>query len=110
MIIIFDRELTILGLLLIATGTGGIKPCVSSFGGDQFVVPQQELQLQQFFSIFYFSINIGSMLGTLISPILRQDVHCFGENTCFPIAFALPAFLLFTALGKKKRILFQKIN
>ena len=24
------------GLLLIAIGTGGIKPCVSSFGGDQF--------------------------------------------------------------------------
>ncbi|XP_075230327.1 uncharacterized protein LOC142329540 [Lycorma delicatula] len=92
------RELTIIGLLLIATGTGGIKPCVSSFGGDQFIVPQQEMQLQQFFSIFYFSINIGSMLGTLISPILRQDVHCLGENTCFPIAFALPAFLMISAL------------
>ena len=24
------------GLLLIAIGTGGIKPCVSAFGGDQF--------------------------------------------------------------------------
>ncbi|XP_075228642.1 peptide transporter family 1-like isoform X2 [Lycorma delicatula] len=91
-------ELTIIGLLLIATGTGGIKPCVSSFGGDQFIVPQQEMQLQQFFSIFYFSINIGSMLGTLISPILRQDVHCLGENTCFPIAFAFPAFLMISAL------------
>jgi dipeptide/tripeptide permease len=26
------------GLLIIALGTGGIKPCVSSFGGDQFQV------------------------------------------------------------------------
>ena len=25
-----------LGLLLIGLGTGGIKPCVSAFGGDQF--------------------------------------------------------------------------
>ena len=25
-----------IGLLLIAIGTGGIKPCVSAFGGDQF--------------------------------------------------------------------------
>ena len=25
-----------IGLLLIGIGTGGIKPCVSAFGGDQF--------------------------------------------------------------------------
>ena len=24
------------GLFLIALGTGGIKPCVAAFGGDQF--------------------------------------------------------------------------
>lgn len=24
------------GLILIAIGTGGIKPCVAAFGGDQF--------------------------------------------------------------------------
>lgn len=26
---------SMLGLVLIATGTGGIKPCVAAFGGDQ---------------------------------------------------------------------------
>lgn len=25
-----------IGLVLIALGTGGIKPCVAAFGGDQF--------------------------------------------------------------------------
>jgi dipeptide/tripeptide permease len=29
-----------IGLLLIAIGTGGIKPCVSAFGGDQFTASQ----------------------------------------------------------------------
>ncbi|MED6271740.1 hypothetical protein CHARACLAT_023435, partial [Characodon lateralis] len=28
--------LSMVGLILIALGTGGIKPCVAAFGGDQF--------------------------------------------------------------------------
>ena len=28
----------LIGLLLISIGTGGIKPCVAAFGGDQFKV------------------------------------------------------------------------
>ncbi|OWK00757.1 hypothetical protein Celaphus_00016795 [Cervus elaphus hippelaphus] len=30
------KALSMIGLVLIALGTGGIKPCVSAFGGDQF--------------------------------------------------------------------------
>lgn len=29
--------LSMVGLILIALGTGGIKPCVAAFGGDQFL-------------------------------------------------------------------------
>lgn len=31
-----SSALSMIGLILIALGTGGIKPCVSAFGGDQF--------------------------------------------------------------------------
>lgn len=94
------REFSILGLLLIATGTGGIKPCVSAFGGDQFVIPQQELQLAKFFSMFYFAINAGSLISTALTPILRQDVHCFDEQNCFSLAFAVPGVLMIVSIGK----------
>lgn len=87
------------GLAIIAFGTGGIKPCVSAFGGDQFVRPQQDKQLEQFFSVFYFAINAGSLISTFVTPILREDVHCFGEESCYSLAFGLPAVLMVIAIG-----------
>ena len=67
----FFSWFSLIGLFLIAVGTGGIKPCVAAFGGDQFKLPEQQRQLQTFFSIFYFSINAGSLISTFITPIFR---------------------------------------
>nr|XP_027203330.1 solute carrier family 15 member 2-like isoform X2 [Dermatophagoides pteronyssinus]XP_027203331.1 solute carrier family 15 member 2-like isoform X2 [Dermatophagoides pteronyssinus] len=86
-----------IGLTLIAIGTGGIKPCVSAFGGDQFQ-PGQEQQLRKFFSLFYIAINSGSLVSTFLTPILRQDVSCFGRSDCYPLAFGVPAILMVVAL------------
>lgn len=85
-----------IGLVLIAIGTGGIKPCVSAFGGDQFESGQEE-KLQSFFSIFYFAINCGSLIATLLTPVLRADVKCFGYD-CYPLAFGVPAILMILSL------------
>lgn len=84
---------------MIAIGTGGIKPCVSSFGGDQFILPAQEQYLQKFFSIFYFAINAGSLISTSATPELREGVQCFGRNSCFPLAFGVPAILMLISIG-----------
>ncbi|EDW82858.1 uncharacterized protein Dwil_GK24928, isoform A [Drosophila willistoni] len=92
------KLVTIIGLLLIAMGTGGIKPCVSAFGGDQFLLPDQSAQLAKFFSLFYFAINAGSMISTTVTPILREDVHCFGEHDCFSLAFGVPAVLMLVSV------------
>nr|XP_054753056.1 solute carrier family 15 member 2-like [Lytechinus pictus]XP_054753060.1 solute carrier family 15 member 2-like [Lytechinus pictus] len=86
-----------IGLLLIGLGTGGIKPCVSAFGGDQFKA-DQEKEIQRFFSVFYFSINSGSLISTFITPILRHDVKCFG-NDCYTLAFGVPAALMAVAIA-----------
>ncbi|KAH9501884.1 solute carrier family 15 member 2 isoform X2 [Dermatophagoides farinae] len=89
--------ISFIGLALIAIGTGGIKPCVSAFGGDQFK-PGQERQLQQFFSLFYIAINSGSLISTFLTPVLRQNVSCLGRSDCYPLAFGVPAILMVVAL------------
>jgi len=79
-------------LLLIAVGTGGIKPCVSAFGGDQieFSMPDghtKERLRRMFFSVFYFSINVGAFLSMLLTPLLRSTVS-------YAAAFGIPALLM----------------
>ncbi|NXT34023.1 S15A1 protein, partial [Pelecanoides urinatrix] len=90
--------LSMVGLILIALGTGGIKPCVAAFGGDQFE-EEQEKQRTRFFSIFYLSINAGSLLSTIITPILRaQECGIHSKQRCYPLAFGVPAALMAVAL------------
>ncbi|XP_076841661.1 solute carrier family 15 member 1 [Brachyhypopomus gauderio] len=90
--------LAMVGLLLIALGTGGIKPCVSAFGGDQFE-EHQTRQRSTFFSVFYLCINAGSLLSTLITPILRgQECGIHSQQKCYPLAFGVPAALMVVSL------------
>ncbi|NWW46806.1 S15A1 protein, partial [Pedionomus torquatus] len=90
--------LSMIGLILIALGTGGIKPCVSAFGGDQFE-EDQDKQRSRFFSIFYLSINAGSLLSTIITPILRaQECGIHSKQRCYPLAFGVPAALMAISL------------
>lgn len=93
------REFSLGGLFLIAVGTGGIKPCVAAFGGDQFILPQQEKYLVTFFSVFYFAINSGSLISSFLTPELRSGVKCFGEQECYSLAFFVPAILMVLSIG-----------
>jgi POT family proton-dependent oligopeptide transporter len=77
------------GLTLIALGAGGIKPCVSANVGDQFGASNQHL-LTRVYSWFYFSINIGSAVSTLLIPYLL-------EAKGPAIAFGIPGVFMFVA-------------
>ncbi|KAK1165909.1 solute carrier family 15 member 2-like isoform X1 [Acipenser oxyrinchus oxyrinchus] len=88
--------LSMVGLVLIALGTGGIKPCVAAFGGDQFEEKHVD-EKRKFFSIFYLSINAGSVISTFVTPLLRGNVQCFGGD-CYALAFGVPAALMAVAL------------
>lgn len=88
--------LSLVGLSLIALGTGGIKPCVAAFGGDQFEEEHAEARTR-YFSVFYLAINAGSLISTFITPMLRGDVKCFGQD-CYALAFGVPGLLMVLAL------------
>ncbi len=74
------------GLLLIAFGSGGIKPCVSAHVGDQFKANQQHL-LKKVYEVFYFMINFGSFFSTLVTPWTLKH---YGPS----IAFGVPGVLM----------------
>jgi len=76
-----------IGLFLIALGSGGIKPCVSAFVGDQFDQTNKSLA-KVVFDAFYWIINFGSFFASLLTPyFLRQ----FGPS----VAFGVPGVLMF---------------
>lgn len=84
-----------LGLTLIAIGSGGIKPSVASHVGDQFGKTNQAL-LPRAFSWYYLGINIGSSTSFLLIPWLLDR---FGPAVAFgvPGAFMGLATLTFWA-------------
>ncbi|KAL5707028.1 hypothetical protein ACHQM5_025127 [Ranunculus cassubicifolius] len=60
---------------LIALGTGGIKPCVSTFGADQFDSAdlKEVVKKYSFFNWFFFAINMGAVLG--ITLVVYIQTH-----------------------------------
>ena len=93
------------GLALSALGTGGIKPCVSAFGVDQLLLAPGAAAaagaggaaagatlVSRYFLLFYFSINAGSTLSFIVTPLVRVAAG-------FDAAFWLSAAVLALALA-----------
>jgi len=81
----------LLGLGMVALGTGGIKPCVSTNVGDQFTSKNQHL-IERAFSYFYLAINAGSSISIFFCPVLLSK---YGPR----LAFGMPAAMMFVATG-----------
>jgi len=62
----------ILGLVFVALGTGLLKPNISSIVGQLY--SQNDSRRDSGFTIFYMSINIGSMLGFAVCGWLGEKV------------------------------------
>ncbi|XP_078435381.1 protein NRT1/ PTR FAMILY 8.1-like [Wolffia australiana] len=88
-------------LYLIALGTGGIKPCVSSFGADQFDETDEEEKKRKssFFNWFYFSINLGALVASSVLVWVQMNV---GWSWGFGIpAVAMAVAVLFFFSGSR---------
>lgn len=83
-----------LGLYLIALGTGGIKPCVSSFGADQFddTDSKERIKKGSFFNWFYFSINIGALISSSFLVYIQ-------DNAGWGLGFGIPALFMGIAIA-----------
>lgn len=77
------------GLFLIALGSGGIKPLVVSFVGDQFDQTNKH-RAKLVFDAFYWTINFGSFFASLLMPIFLRN---YGPA----VAFGIPGLLMFVA-------------
>jgi len=84
-----NKTLFYTGLFLIAFGSGGIKPLVATFMGDQF--DQSNKRLAKIaFDAFYWLINFGSLFASLLMPIFLRS---YGPA----VAFGVPGALMFVA-------------
>ena len=87
------------GLIMIAIGSGVIKPCVSANVGDQLGKTNKHL-MAKVYSWFYFAINHGAFLSNISIPILLDK---YGPTVAFgvPGGFMMLATVAYWA-GRKK--------
>ncbi|KAE8666419.1 protein RADIALIS-like 5-like [Hibiscus syriacus] len=85
-------------LALIALGTGGIKPCVSSFGADQFdeADKKEARQKYAFFNWFFFAINMGAILGITLMVYI-QEKKGYGWGFGLPTVSTIFSILILAA-------------
>ncbi|CAB4284670.1 unnamed protein product [Prunus armeniaca] len=96
-----QRAACLVALYMIALGTGGIKPCVSTFGADQFdeTDETERKKKSSFFNWFYLSINIGALIASTVLVWIQMTV---GWNWGFGIpAVAMAIAVVFFFLGSK---------
>jgi POT family proton-dependent oligopeptide transporter len=99
------------GLFLIALGSGGIKPLVSTFMGDQFDQSNKHLA-KVAFDAFYWIINFGSFFASLVMPKLLDGwgpARWWGINPA-SVAFAIPGILMgiatiFFVAGRRRYVM-----
>lgn len=113
-----NENAMLVALLLLAMGSGVIKPNISTLMGltyDQQRPGQLSLRSAGF-QWFYFSVNIGALLSLFALPLIRDKVFASTDNLRFAyqVSFSIPAFFMILALiafaAGKKHYAVEKID
>lgn len=71
-------QMLYLYIVLYVTGFGaaGIRPCVSSFGADQFDERSRDYQahLDRFFNFFYLSVTVGAIIAFTAVVYIQMEL------------------------------------
>ena len=103
------------GLVVIALGTGFLKPNISTIVGQLY--KPDDIRRDAGFTLYYVGINIGAGAAPLIGMLLAQshgfrsflESHSIDPNLCWKIGFAVPA--LGMALGVVQYLLgYQRLG
>ena len=79
----------IAGLLLVGIGSGGLKANATALVGTLY--SKHDNRRDAGFSLFYLGINLGALVGPLLTGILQQDIG-------FKVGFAAAAVGMFLGL------------
>ena len=89
-------------IYIIAIGTGGIKPNVSTLGADQFDESNEEekKEKESFFNWFYWSINLGALVAyTVVASICQYGITSLGgPSWAFFDGYLIPTIAMFFAI------------
>ena len=125
------RIATYIGLALICTGTGGLKPCVSIFGADQVNIKDEEDQskiqkgsgsststkttlstntlnseeqekVRSFFSFFSMCINLGAVASFVVIPFVKGR-YGYGAAFLLPTVLICLAIIVFLSQSHRYR-------
>eukprot|EP01034_Spumella_vulgaris_P039545 gene39545-48860_t len=89
-------------IYIIALGTGGIKPNVSTMGADQFDdrYSKDRLEKESYFNWFYWSINFGALIShTLVAYVCQYGIPALGGSEWgFFVGYTIPAIMMAMAI------------
>lgn len=93
-----SRAVAYLGLYLASIASGGVKPCITTFGADQFdsTDPVELAKKGSFFNWYYFLITTSSLLSGTVIVWLQQNVG-WAVGYVIPAVLMLLSFVVFVA-------------